>query len=254
MAASDSQSGPRAPFVAFATTQWTRIAAAKGTSPESKAALADLCAHYYEPVRAFIARRTGDTERAEDRTHDFFAQVLAGSGFENLNPETTRFRTYLLGAVKHFLSNADRKAKTLKRGGGQTPASLSEDGVDESELAVAAGDRPIQDPHFDYDWALTVMTRALDQVEADAQNAGRANHFERLKPWLVGQTNALPQKVVAEQLGISEGALKVAIHRLRKQFRDHVKREIADTLGPEDTIETELAYLVEVLSQDHATS
>lgn len=183
-----------------------------------------------------------DPEKANDLTHDFFESVLRRSPFEKLNPSKTKFRTYLLGAVKHFLSNSHRKQLRQKRGAGLAPEPLSEEAV--------SSDDSHGDQHFDYEWALNLMARALASLESEFERGERKSQFEILKPWLVGQTDSLSQKQAGEQLGLSEGAVKVAIHRLRKRFREGIKAEIAATLSQEDTIDDELRYLVEVLSQE----
>ena len=239
----DSSQAPLPAHASFATTQWTKILAAKGGSPESQAALSDLCDSYYAPVYSFIQRRVSDTEKAKDLTHDFFESVLRRSPFENLDPDKSKFRTYLLGAVKHFLSNSNRKQQRQKRGSGQWHESLSEN-------EEAPSDESHEDQQFDYQWALNLMGRALSKLESEFAKGQRQTHFEKLKPWLVGLNDSLSQQKVGSQLGLSEGAVKVAIHRLRKRFREHIKSEVADTLGPTDTIEEELRYLVEVLSYE----
>ena len=230
-------------LASFATTQWTKILAAKGDSPESQSALADLCESYYAPVFSFIQRRVSARDNAKDLTHDFFESVLRRSPFENLDPTKSKFRTYLLGAVKHFLSNSNRKHQRQKRGSGQFHEPLSQ-----NEEPLSAPSQ--EDQQFDYQWALNLMARALSKLELEFQSGNRQTHFEKLKPWLVGQNDSLSQKEVGKQIGLTEGAIKVAIHRLRKRFREHIKSEITDTLGPNDAIEDELRYLVEVLSHE----
>lgn len=239
----DSHQPPSPGLASFATTQWTKVLAVKGDSPESQSALSDLCESYYAPVYNFIQRRVSDTDNAKDLTHDFFESVLRRSPFENLDPAKSKFRTYLLGAVKHFLSNSNRKQRRHKRGSGQSHEPLSEN------EEFPSGDTQ-EDQQFDYQWALNLMARALSKLESEFETSHRQTHFEKLKPWLVGHNDSLSQKEVGKQLGLSEGAIKVAIHRLRKRFREHIKSAIADTLGPNDAIEEELRYLVEVLSHE----
>ncbi len=241
----DSNPTPARPagYVSFATTQWTRVLATKGNSPESKQALADLCKTYYEPVQQFIRRRVGNPEEADDLTHEFFESVLNQSPFEHLDPDRAKFRTYLLGAIKHFISNQARHRARQKRGSGRQPESLSD--IEPESLDHNERD---EDQHFDYEWAIKLMARALEVIEKEFTKADRELHFRTLKPWLVGQTESLSQKSAAKTLQLSEGAIKVAIHRLRKRFRECIKEEIANTIGPEYTIEEELRYLVQVLA------
>ncbi len=233
--------------VSFATTQWTRVLAVRGDSPESRAALSDLCHTYYQPVCHFIQRRLSRPEKAEDMTHDFFESILKKSSFDHLDPSKSKFRTYLLGAVKHFLSKQSRKESRLKRGSGLAHESLSQ--MEENPHAsLASHNEAHDDRQFDCEWALQQMSRALEQLEHEFETSDRSLHFKTLKPWLVGQTEALSQRAAAETLKLSEGAIKVAIHRLRKRFRECIKAEIISTLGPNDTVEEELRYLVDVLS------
>ncbi len=243
MSHSESTPSPRAGYVSFATTQWTRILAAKGSSPESKEALAELCTTYYEPVRQFIRRRVAQSEKADDLTQEFFRSVLEKSPFEHLDRKRSKFRTYLLGDIKHFLSKRARHDARQKRGSGQQPTSLSD-----IEPESAQEDKQQDDREFDYEWALNVMNQALKVIGQEFSDNKREHHFNVLKPWLVGQTEALSQQTAAEELQLSEGAIKVAIHRLRKRFRECIKEEITRTLGSHDTVDEELRYLVEVLS------
>ena len=246
----DSPSLPQSshsPARSFATTQWTKVLAAKGESPDAKIALSDLCECYYTPVQQFIRWRVSDPEKAKDLTHDFFEYLLSRPAFEGLDPNKSKFRTYLLGAVKHFLSRSVRKDSALKRGAGQAQVSLSTNAGDTPSLAASAGDAS-NDERFDYQWGLNVMARALSALERDFAGSDRQAQFDALKPWLVGQVDTLSQKEVAQTLGLSEGAVKVAIHRLRRRFKETIKSEIKATLGSDDTVDEELRYLVDVLS------
>jgi RNA polymerase sigma factor (sigma-70 family) len=235
--------------VSFATTQWTKVLATQGESETSRQALSELCEHYYAPVHAFIRRRIHDPERAKDLTQDFFAHLLNRSPFEKIQPQQTKFRTYLLGAVKHFLGNEKRKASQAKRGSGKPSLSLSE--FEESEATVTSDAGESSDHQFDYQWAINLMARSLDQLEEEFAARNQTLHFTTLKPWLGAPHSELSQKEAGQRLGLSEGAVKVAIHRLRKDFRKRIKQEIAQTLGPNDTVESELKYLVEVIASAH---
>lgn len=244
MSASSPQHQQQKAFVSFATTQWTKVLSAQGDSEEACGALADLCEFYYAPVHSFILRKIGDREQAKDLTQAFFAHVLEHSPFNNLDPQRARFRTYLLGAVKHFLNNQHRKAHRLKRGGGKSPERLTQ--LDHEPAATP--DAVTDESTFDYEWALHLIGRVLSQVETDYRHRKQTEQFEVLKPWLIGQTETLVQSDAARRLGMTEGAVKVAIHRLRHRFREQTKVAIAQTLGPEETVGSELNYLLQVLS------
>src|SRR6185369_4623843 len=153
-----------------------------------------------------------------------------------------RFRSYLLGAVKHFLANQQDRANAAKRGSGQLPVRLEikADNHTTASLQIADPATPFPDAFFDRQWALNLIDRALKTLAAEFVVAGKAMYFETLKPWLVGEVSSLSQCDAARQLGLTEGAVKVAIHRLRKRFRDLVKQEIAGTVEGFETVQSEL--------------
>ena len=232
---------------AFVTTQWTRVLEARGDSPEAKAALSDLCAAYYAPVFAFIARDTADEEGARDLTQEFFARLLARQGLDTVDPQRGRFRSFLLGAVKHFLNDQRRHDNRLKRGGGQSIESIEslEPGTDTSPgLQLPDPKAPSPDREFDRKWALTLLDRALAALAEENKVVGKSAQFEALKPWLTGDTDNISQADAARQLGQNEGAVKVAIHRLRRRFRDVIKNEIAMTVSDRAQVDEELHYLL----------
>jgi RNA polymerase sigma-70 factor (ECF subfamily) len=237
----------RAP-AAFVTTQWTRVLEARGDSPEARAALSDLCAAYYAPVFAFIRHNTQDEDAARDRTQEFFARLLSRQSLGAVNPERGRFRSYLLGAVKHFLADSRQREQRLKRGGGQQHESI-EPGTDTSPgLQLPDAHAPSPDREFDRKWALTVLDRALAALDAEHRVAGKADQFDTLKPWLTGDAEDLSQADAARQLGLNESAVKVAIHRLRRRFRECIKAEIGQTLSDRSQVEEELGQLLAALS------
>jgi len=232
---------------AFATTHWTRVLEARGDSPEAQAALSDLSAAYYAPVLAFIRRTGRDEEEARDLTQEFFARLLARHGLDTVNPQLGRFRSFLLGAVKHFLADMQERARRLKRGAGQAHESI-DPGTDTSPgLQLADENTPGPDREFDRRWALTVLDRALAALAEEHRTAGKSEHFNVLKPWLTGDLENFSQADAARQLGLNEGAVKVAIHRLRRRFRELVKTEIGRTLNDPSQVADELACLVAAL-------
>jgi RNA polymerase sigma-70 factor (ECF subfamily) len=235
---------------AFVTTRWTRVLEARGDSPDAKAALGDLCAAYYAPVLTFIRREVPDEDAARDLTQEFFSRLLAGQGIDNVDPERGRFRSFLLGAVKHFLSDMHDHTRRLKRGAGQ-PLETIDAGTDTSPgLQLPAANIPGPDREFDRKWALTVLGRALAALAEEHASAGKSALFEALKPWLTGDTENLAQADAARQLGLNEGAVKVAVHRLRRRFRELVKAEIGQTLNDPSHVTDELACLMAALGGD----
>jgi RNA polymerase sigma factor (sigma-70 family) len=232
---------------AFVTTQWTRVLEARGDSLEAKAALSDLCAAYYAPVFAFIRHNAPEEDAARDLTQEFFARLLARQGIGSVDPQRGRFRSFLLGAVKHFLGDMRDHAQRLKRGGGQTLDSI-DPGTDASPgLQLPDPKAPSPDREFDRKWALTLLDRALATLAQEHQAAGKIDLFEALKPWLTGDTENVSQVDAARQLGLNEGAVKVAIHRLRRRFREVIKNEIGQTVSGRAQVDEELRHLLEAL-------
>ena len=232
----------------FATTQWTRVLAARGESPDARAALSDLCEAYYPPVLAFFRSWTRDDDRARDLTHDFFSRLLGGKGVSGVDPQRGRFRSFLLGAAKHFLSDMRDRELAARRGGQYEHLPLK------PETDTSPGTEP-PDPRapqfavtFDREWALTILKRALDALASQQKEHGQSRQFEVLKPWLTGDTEQPTQAEAAAQLGMNEGTAKVAIHRLRRQFRELVKREIAQTLDNPAEVNDELGYLISIVA------
>lgn len=227
----------------FMSTRWTLVLRANAASPEGMAALSDLCAAYYQPVFVFLRRMGFDEDVARDHAHSFFAHLLQ-RGFSGPDPERGRFRSYLLGAVKYFVGGLQNHARREKRGAGMAHESL--DAVEDGSPALMIGD-PTATPMaeaFDREWAVAVMNRAVAALSAEHRN-GRESQFEALRPWLMGD-EAASHAETARALNMSEGAVKVAVHRLRKRFRELLHQEIAQTLDDHENVEDELRYLCSV--------
>lgn len=222
---------------------------ARGDAPEARAALGELCEAYWTPVFRFLCREGRGENESRDLTQEFFTRLLAGSGVEKAEPEKGRFRSYLLGALKHFLAERKRNAGRQKRGGGAVVESIESGGTETSPgMQIPDPGATVSDAWFDRGWALAVMDHALTAVQSGLEEAGKGKQFEVLNPWLIGDTENLSQADAAEELGMTTGAVKVAIHRLRKEFRNAVETEIGQTVTRPDEIKEELRYLIEVLS------
>ncbi len=233
----------------FTATRWTLVIKAQGDSPESRLALSELCAAYWNPVFLFLRREGRSDDLSRDLTQEFFARILARGGIGNPDPAKGRFRSYLLGALKHFLADQRRLASRLKRAGDAVTDSLDAPPTDGSPPPqIPDPSAAFADKWFDREWALAIMDRSLSAVQSSFEQAGKGPQFEALKPWLVGDSENLSQSDAAASLGITTGAVKVAIHRLRKAFRSAVETEIAQTVPSSDDVASELAYLIEVLS------
>jgi DNA-directed RNA polymerase specialized sigma24 family protein len=200
-------------------------------------------------VLRFLRREGRNEDAARELTHDFFARALTGGAFDGADPERGRFRSYLLGALKHFLAGQRAQSQRLKRGGGVAPESLDAPGGTDTSTGLQVADHVAtdRDACFDREWALTVMDRALALLQKEFGDAGKSDQFETLKSWLMGDTTELSQAEAARRLELSEGAVKVMIHRMRKRFRAVVRAEIAQTLRDPAFVDEELHHLIEAL-------
>lgn len=224
---------------------------AQGDAPEARAALGELCEIYWTPVFRFLRRESRDEDIARELTQEFIARLLSRGGIDKVQRDRGRFRSFLLGALKHFLMDSRRGEQRQKRGGGVAHDSIDSGGAMDTEAGLQITDpsASVPDAFFDRQWALAVMDRALTVVAEGLKESGKERQFELLKPWLVGDAESLSQAETAEELGVTPGALKVAIHRLRKRFREVVQQEVAQTVDDTDEIEGELRHLIAALSQ-----
>ncbi len=234
------------PQASFLTTRWTQVRQAKADSDEGRKALADLCDAYYEPVLAFLRAHLRDADAASDTAHEFFAQLLSGGSIAKAERTHGRFRSYLLGAVKHFLSHQREAAQSLKRGGGALPVSLD---ADTSSARSIPDTRQISpDAAFDRQWALTMLAQAMEALRAECTAEGKTALFDSLKPWLMGDAAHGDQAVLAASCGMGVSALKMAIQRLRQQFRQCIQTEIAGTLDDPAMVQEEMRTLMTALT------
>ena len=230
----------------FLTTRWTQVSRAKADSPEGRRALAELCDAYYEPVAEFLRCELRDADAARDIAHDFFADTLGGGAFARAEQERGRFRSYLLGAVKHFLSHHRESARRLKRGGGAESFSLNDTDAGGARALPDGGVLP-PDAAFDRQWALTVLARALDALRRECEAEGRGKFFAQVKPWLTGDAAHGDQTALAADCGMNANALKVAVHRMKRRFRELLKAEVAGTLDDPAHVEAEMQALFAAL-------
>lgn len=227
----------------FRTTRWTQVRRAKADSPEGRRALAELCHAYYEPVAAFLRYELRDAEAARELAQGFFAQMLSGGAIAHAEQERGRFRSYLLGAAKHYLSHQREAQRRLRRGGRAEHISLHET---EAGLVPDAGVLS-PDAAFDRQWALTVVAHALEALRNECMAEGRSDFFEACKPWLTGDAAHGDQTALAARCGLNANALKAAVHRLKRRFRELLKSEVAGTLGDLALVEEEMRALFAAL-------
>lgn len=227
----------------FHTTRWTCVCLAKADSEEGRKALADLCDAYYEPVVACLRSVFRHEDGARDMSHAFFAEMLGGGTIQTADRERGRFRSYLLGAVKHFVSRQREMQRSLKRGGGAEPMPLDAEGVGD----VTDGGLMSPDVAFDRQWALTMLERSLQALRAECVKEGRASFFDQVRPMLTGDSSHGEQAGIAAACGMGIDAFRMAVHRLKKRLRQCVKAEIASTLDDPSSVTDEMQILLEAL-------
>jgi RNA polymerase sigma factor (sigma-70 family) len=231
----------------FPTTRWTMVVAAGDPRrKEARSALAALCESYWYPLYAYLRRRGYPADQAQDLTQEFFIRVLEGRYLDRADPGKGRFRAFLLTSLKFFVADEEDRNRAQKRGGGALLPVEFSSGEDRYQREPAHGETP--ERIFERRWALTVLDRVVEKLRDEFVHHGRPEHFERLKVFLLGQSDA-PYAALAREMNTSEGALKVAIHRLRKRYRELFRQEIADTVADPAELETELRYLAGVLTR-----
>jgi len=215
------------------------VRAAKDRSPESREALASLCQLYWYPLYAYIRRRGHQPAEAQDLAQAFFAELLAKDRLRRADQQRGRFRAFLLASLKHFLANQRRAEHAQKRGGDRKLLS-----IDYRDAESRYANEPAHDwtPErvFERRWALTLLDNAVNRLRCDYEQRGRLPLFARLKDYLGGGDQSAPYKELGAELGMSEGAVKVAIHRLRGRCRDLLRQEIAATVADPQEIDDEL--------------
>ena len=229
---------------AFATTRWTLVqTAGSGESVAADEALEVLCRAYWYPLYAFVRRQGFSSEDAEDLTQGFFAMILERRDLAKLDQSKGRFRSFLLTAMKHFLGNERARRRAIKRGGNALHFSLDWEEA-ESRFEVEDQAQVPPDEMFDREWALALLMRAIDSLRGEYVESGKVERFDQLKPFLdVGKGEVSYQKA-SEATGMEETAVRVAVHRMRKRYRVHLRRQIADTLDDPVMVEDELAVLM----------
>jgi RNA polymerase sigma-70 factor (ECF subfamily) len=223
------------------------LAAGRSDTTRARAALEQLCRNYWQPLYAYVRRAGHAREEAEDLTQEFFARLLADNSVARADPARGRFRSFLLGSLKHFLAHEWEKAGARKRGGGAQHLPLAFDTA-ETRCAqpVAPGDTP--DRAFDRQWALALLDVVLGRLRREYREAGREDLFLGLKETLSGGRAEIPYRELGARLGLSEGAVKVAAHRLRGRYRELLREEIANTVAGPEQVEEELRELFAALS------
>jgi RNA polymerase sigma-70 factor (ECF subfamily) len=227
----------------FATTHWTVVlAAGQRHTPQADRALEELCRTYWFPLYAYVRRRGYAKADAEDLVQAFFARFLARNYLEGLSAERGRFRAFLLASLKHFLANEWDKSQRQKRGGGVTILSLDWQTAD-TQFQIAATGEPSPDQAFDREWALALLAKVIERLQAECVADGKGKLFDQLKVFLAAGKSETAQAEIAKVLGMEEGAVRVAVHRLRKRYRVLLREEIAQTLSEPAMVDEEMRAL-----------
>ena len=233
---------------AFVTTHWSVVlTAGRSDTTRARDALAKLCQTYWYPLYAYVRRRGHSPEDAQDLTQEFFARLLEKNWVGDADQTKGRFRSFLLSALNHFLSDEWDKARAQKRGGGVPPVPLQFDTA-ETRYGVEPADNVTPERSFELRWALTLLEEVLKRLQAEYEHEGKADLFAALNPCLVGERTSQPYAELAKKLGTTEGAVKAAVHRLRQRYRALLRDEIAQTVAGPDEVDEELRHLFAVLA------
>jgi RNA polymerase sigma-70 factor (ECF subfamily) len=232
----------------FVTTHWSVVlVAGRSDSTRARNALARLCQTYWYPLYAYVRRRGHSPHDAQDLTQEFFARLLERHTLAVADPNRGRFRSFLLSALNHFLANEWEKVRAQKRGGGRPLLSLDLARAEE-RYDLEPADTASPDKLFDKHWASALLEEVLNQLEAEFQQAGKAEVFAALKQSLTGTRESQPYAVLATRLGMNEAAVKVAVHRLRKRYRELLRVEITNVVADPGQADDELRHLFAALA------
>ncbi|MGA2616000.1 MAG: sigma-70 family RNA polymerase sigma factor [Thermoguttaceae bacterium] len=247
--ANDAQDPSSAGGGRFTTTHWSLVLAAAGSEDaHGREALAQLCQVYWYPLYAFIRRHGHGPHDAQDLTQEFFTRLLEKDYLGDVDRSKGKFRSFLLAAMKHFLSKEWARAKTLKRGGGRTLVPLDTLGA-EDRYRREPQDNATPERLFERRWALTLLDQVLTRLSEEYETTGKRAILEQLQDCLTGDSHALPYADLAARLGMTEGAVRVAVHRLRRRYRGVLRDEIAQTVAAPAEIDDEIRQLFSALGK-----
>lgn len=232
----------------FLTTRWTLVRdAARGGDATASAALGDLCAIYWRPLYRYARRRGNSREDAEDLVQGFLARIAEPRRLSRVDAEKGRFRAFLLASFNHWMAGEWKRGARIKRGGGVSPLSLDWEDA-ETGLALDPADERSPDKLYDREWALALLEKVLADLQRASVEEGNAAQFEQLKPCLTTDSSRIPYADLAARLDTTEGAARVAVHRLRKRYRHLLTKEIRRTLASPEFVEEEMRSLFTALA------
>jgi RNA polymerase sigma-70 factor (ECF subfamily) len=232
----------------FVTTLWSVVASAGGDTKHAEGAIEKLCRAYWYPLYAFVRRQGRSPEDAQDLTQAFFAKLIERALIKSADPNRGRFRTFLLCSLKNFLRDEWAKGQAQKRGGGERLLSLDDPASAEARYQLEPRDEPVAEKLFERRWAMTVIDLAISRLESEFKARGKEKLFDELQGALLGEKPSLSYAKLGAALGMIEGAVKVAAHRLQRRYRELVREEIGNTVASPDDIEDEIRHLCAVLS------
>lgn len=231
----------------FTTTHWSVILdAARPESPGGVEAFGRLYRDYWYPLYAYVRRRGRSPHEAEELTQDFFVLLLERERLRGLERSGGRFRSFLLKALQNFLANEYDRVSARKRGGGCTVIPMDE--VEAESVFLADPSVPEPEAGFERNWAFAVIANASANLEKELRASGKEKLFQHLRPHLQGDAAGRPYAELAAELGMSEGAVKVTVHRLRQRYGELPRAEVARTVGSETEVAEELRHLIEIVS------
>ena len=232
----------------FNTTHWSAVLLAGQTeAPQAEKALESLCRAYWPPLYAYVRRQGHSHHDAQDLTQAFFARLLQKKYLKLASEDRGRFRSFLLKSLNHFLVNEWARGQAIRRGGGQKLFMLDEEAAERILQQEPSSHLP-SESFYDKRWAITLLERAMEILSAEYAASGKGELFVHLKKWLVAEGSLKSYRELAGLLGMNEGAVKVAVHRLRQRFRETVRSEIAQTVASPADIDEELRFLMSALS------
>ena len=232
---------------AFVTTHWSVVlTAARSDTTHARDALAKLCQTYWHPLYAYVRRRGYSPEDAEDLTQGFFAALLERKAVTTVGPDKGQFRSFLLASLNHFLSDEWDKARAQKRGGGKLVSFDTQ--TAETWLGQVPSQNLTPEKAFELRWAITLLEQVYRKLEDEHRRQGKAEVFDTLRTTLAGPGEAAPYAEMGRRLGMNEGAVKVAVHRLRQRYRALLRETIAETVATDSEVEEELRYLWRIVA------
>ena len=233
----------------FPETRWSMVLAAQGRSGEcGEHALSELCRAYWYPIYAYVRRTGAEPPDAEDVTQGFFLMLLERDSLRTATPERGRLRSFLLTALKHYMTDARRRETTLKRGGGQTLLSIDQMRAEE-RLANEPVHQQSPDALYDQSWAYAVLETTMRQLREYYTSLGKAALFAEIEGYLSWHEGEHPYREAAAKLGVAEPAVRFAVHKMRQRYQSLLRRQITDTVASYEDAEEEIGYLCEVLAR-----